>query len=852
MEPNNLEGRSRGSSFRRRALTLVGASALTLSGVGAAIFGASQAFAVPVATATSSAYSIGTGFVQNLTVSASSYTATKNAVYTINFLATDGIDAAGTISLTFTNAATTAVTGTLTDTTTGVSQTVNVAATAAGTAQTINVTNAISSGHNVSLVIGGVTNGAATTSAKVTVSTSQDTSPVTSASYTLTAAAASPTPTATASSTATNATGVTWTLGSFGVYDNTTQTATSLAAGAVLDVTIPSTTLTLSPLTNYVITDTPTSGTATTQNPSKVVSVSSSEVKLTTSAALTVGDTITITASNVTNPSAAASYTPTLAITPVAGADAWVMVNPGTAASSGVQVAATFPAVAISGTVTAVTGVTITPSPANASTSTSTNTSTFTVGFTSTNGVAATTGTITVQLGAGETIPAANTMIVTDVTAGTTTSLTNMPVSASTSPASTTNNVIVGTLPAGFSIAKGDVVNVQVFAVQNPTTTGSYTGQVSTSGDSVKVSATYTLVTPSTTTATVSVAVSNSAAGASATYTITGLQAAASLPAGSTISIGNTTAAGTNWPLVASSYTITDLTNSASTAVAATVASDAAFNGVDLTTTNAIANNDQLTITISGIINPYVGGSFKIQVNPLIAATVSNAAPTAPNAAATGSNGALVNVNGTIYVYAGGVAFGIPTPAAFNSISSALGNPTVVSASSVTTTGTVANGTLLQVVGSPEIGVVSGGAYYGFSTASQFTSEGYSWSRVIQVPNLGSLTTGSGTPPNAASTASDGALVNVNGTIYVYAGGVAAGIPTPSVFSTISAALGNPAVVNASSVTSTGNMATGTLVQVAGSPQINVVTTGGVQVGFATASEFTSDGYSWGRVILIP
>jgi hypothetical protein len=528
----------------------------------------------------------------------------------------------------------------------------------------------------------------------------------------------------------------------------------------------------------------------------------------------------------------------------------WEVVNPGTAANSGVVAAAPFGSTTISGTVTAVTGVSITPSPANASTSTSNNTSTFTAGFTSTSGVAA-AGTITVQLGAGETI-LANNVIVTDTTAGTTVSPVGV-VSQSSNPVSSTNNVDTITLPAGFSIGVGDVVSVQIFGVTNPTTTGSYTGSVKTSGDSVAVSASYTLVTPTTTTAKISVAVSNPATGASATYTITGLQANAAMPAGSTINIGNTASVGTNWPLVASDYQITDLTSSASSGAAATVAADAAYNGVDLTTTNAIANGDQLTITISGVINPFTGGSFEINVAPtLIAATVANAAPTAPNAAATGSNGSLVNVSGTIYVYAGGVAFGIPTPAVFNSISAELGNPTVVTASSVTTTGTVRNGTLLQAVGSPEIGVVSGGTYYGFMTASQFTSEGYSWGNVIQVPSLTGLTMGTGTPPNAAATASDGSLVNVSGTIYVYAGGIAVGIPTPAAFSTISAELGNPAVVTASSVTTTGNMATGTLVQVVGSPQINVVTSGGVQVGFATASQFTGDGYSFARVIMIP
>jgi hypothetical protein len=98
-----------------------------------------------------------------------------------------------------------------------------------------------------------------------------------------------------------------------------------------------------------------------------------------------------------------------------------------------------------------------------------------------------------------------------------------------------------------------------------------------------------------------------------------------------------------------------------------------------------------------------------------------------------------------------------------------------------------------------------------------------------------------------------GSLVQFGGTIYVVAGGVAYGIPTFSDYQTISAALGNPMVVQSSTAPSTtGTPVSGTLVQTVGSAQINVYTSTGTEVGFSTASEFTGDGYSFAKVILIP
>jgi hypothetical protein len=115
-----------------------------------------------------------------------------------------------------------------------------------------------------------------------------------------------------------------------------------------------------------------------------------------------------------------------------------------------------------------------------------------------------------------------------------------------------------------------------------------------------------------------------------------------------------------------------------------------------------------------------------------------------PTAAATMANGALVQFGSTIYEYAGGVPTGIATPAELASIQKMTGAMVVMGSGSTPTAATTsANGTLVQPLGTAGIWVSNDGTLYQFMTASQFTSDGYSFQYVLPVAQLGTYTTSS-------------------------------------------------------------------------------------------------------------
>jgi len=695
---------------------------------------------------------------------------------------------------------------------------------------------AYSAGDQLSVVVSNVTNPNVAGSYTLSVSTSEDQTSVTSNSYSLSGSpsavysvsTSSQVPSGTATYTLSGIVAATafvkgTSLIGVDAYSNNGTTASTVAfpAGAA----------------NYTVTDVTSGASAvasTVSAETAIVNVSTvgEYVNITSPIAIASGDAFTVQITGMTNPG---QEKQNVDVATSAGPAAPTIAVPYTGDSGNFLIG------------TSVSGVTLSLSNSGAG-----STSNYTVGVTSTSAIAS-SGTITLTAPAGTTFPSIGASAGYGIVDNTTTtgSAIAVTVALSMGSGSSTNNVVAITLPN--AIAKGDSLTITATGVTN-TTAGSYANfSVASSANIIPVNApSFTLSASQA----LSTTLSSATAGGVSNWTIGNFQAGTSgIAKGDTIEVVASDTS-TVFPSAASQYQLVDLTNSASTTSSMTLTVNSSHD-VTLALPAAIAANDALQLVITGTLNP-TAASTKDTVS-LIAGTTGDIAyltaavvTAAPNAATTGANGALVNDSGTIYVYAGGVAFGIPTPADFNAISASVGNPTVVTASSVTTTGTVRNGTLLQVVGSPEIGVVDSGTFTGFSTASQFLSDGYSFANVIQVPNLGSLTTGTGTPANAAATASDGALVNVSGTIYVYAGGVATGIPTPAVFSTISAAEGNPTVVTATSVTTTGNMATGTLVQVVGSAQVNVVTSTGTQVGFGTASEFTGDGYSWGKVVMIP
>ncbi len=111
----------------------------------------------------------------------------------------------------------------------------------------------------------------------------------------------------------------------------------------------------------------------------------------------------------------------------------------------------------------------------------------------------------------------------------------------------------------------------------------------------------------------------------------------------------------------------------------------------------------------------------------------------AANALATSADGAVVAFGGTYYVFAGGRAFGVPSPARLAALR-ASDRATVLAGTVSAAQGDapVATGTVLSV---PEGGVyvASGGNLFPFKTLSQLAADGYGGTPAVPVPSTGGL-----------------------------------------------------------------------------------------------------------------
>ena len=269
-----------------------------------------------------------------------------------------------------------------------------------------------------------------------------------------------------------------------------------------------------------------------------------------------------------------------------------------------------------------------------------------------------------------------------------------------------------------------------------------------------------------------------------------------------------------------------------------------------------ILSGDVLSLTISNVYNPGTAGSYTISlVGTLEGATVT--IPAFPSAATSYPDGAIVNFAGTDYVFAGGQAFGIATPAALTGLQ-AVDHATVLTAATGVTvpTAKAATGTVLISTTNPTIYVVgSDGQLHGFATPAQFLTDGFDPADVITVTSLGGLTVGTtagvgGAADNALSTSANGAIVNSSGTYYVFAGSKAFGIPNPAALTAVMA--GDTATPLTGSVASSSTSATiqnGTVVTLAGAV---FVAFAGNLYPFKAASQLTADGYSGTPSIVVP
>ncbi len=807
---------SRTGSFTTRFLALTGSAALLVGGAGSVLIGASAASATAYAgglgTVTST-YVIGASTAAP-TVSILNNKGGVSTTYTVGMTVPAAL-ASGNDSITL-NFNQGGVTGaSIQDISSGAAAVVvpsgNITVvTGTNGSVTLQGPAHYAAGDKLQIVLNGVTNPTETSATTLTLTAQTSQSAVSgSASYTIAANATSG-PAVTASSYVPKQSGVTYTLTNFKTTSATSGTLT-------LTSTDTTTVWPTSPI-QYTLVDTTTGTTFSGNSGITKVTYASGKATITYSptGSIGTGDVLSLTVTGVQNGSLATG-------TQFALDDTSVTAFSTTDESSLVSFG------------TSVTGVT-----ASASSLVAGNSANYTIGFKATTALS-NTGTITLaELGGLITLPNSATgseYVVTDTTTG---------QSASVS-AQTGGSTSVSIIP-GFAIGAGDSVTVQVFGVANGTTVGAVSDlTVATSKDTVAVAAPQLTLVAAAPTGAFTVTDSVPSAGATGNYSVTGVTVKTAFATGDVMDLkfaNGTTSAG-SFPSLASDYSITDLTNSTYSETPSSVNVSNTTGAVNLTLSNALPAGDNISISISGVIN----GSAALYTATLDAQLEATPPVVFPTAAVSYPNGAFVQSSGQIDVIAGGYGFGIPTAAVYAQIA-ANDASTVVDGTFPTATAPRA-GTLIQVAGSAGIWVVgTDGKLYQFSTPAQFLGDGYSPMQVVTVPSAGGLTVGTGTPPSAASTMADGSIQNFGGTLYVFDGGQAFGIPNLADAATIIAATGATPIVGSGSAPMAGTIANGSVLKVLGTT--NVYVTSGGTAYLATGTNLTTNGYTTMYAVTVP
>jgi hypothetical protein len=401
----------------------------------------------------------------------------------------------------------------------------------------------------------------------------------------------------------------------------------------------------------------------------------------------------------------------------------------------------------------------------------------------------------------------------------------------------------------GETIKAGDEVTVLIAGVTNPAaqTVSDFVG--ATDGDQLPDTAAPYAITISAAGG-ISVTVSPASTGSLSTYTISNIVVNSSgVAAGTTITIGTNPPTGgttdTTFPNNPADYVLTDTTTKAGSGVA-TAVTGAPSQTVVITVPNALTAGDIISITVNDAINPTGAGSYTISLTGNVQGPTV-VAPSFPQANVTYPDGAIVNFSGTDYLFAGGHAFGIPTPAVLTSLqvvdhAITLTAPTgalVPSAAPLL-------GTTIIVYNNPTIYVVGASGLNGFSTTTQFLGDGYDPADVITVPNFGGLSVGAtvgsvGTADNAIGTAANGAIIDSSGTFYDIAGGHAFGIPTLAALAVVQAGdSSTPLVGTVPSSWTTVAIANGTLITINGAVYNS---DGGDLFEFKTLAQLVADGF---------
>jgi len=414
-------------------------------------------------------------------------------------------------------------------------------------------------------------------------------------------------------------------------------------------------------------------------------------------------------------------------------------------------------------------------------------------------------------------------------------------------------------IPIGVNtINAGDTVTTTLVDVTNPGA-GTYSDlDIWTSTDTVPVAAPPYTISVSGTTG-VNVTVTPTTTGAVATYTISNLFATAAFTGGSVANpIELTAPAGTVFPDTGSDFSVMDTTTPTGSGTFV-LHSYNAGNDVVLIPPNNIASGDLLTITAADVINPSGSSSTDNIVITGAVSGQTGVAPF-PHANLTYPNGSIINWNGTFYDFAGGHPFGIATPTILAKLQAVDHAAVIKAAvGSTLPTATARPGTLIttnSVNGVQTIYYVGmDGELHGFATGAQFVADGYDPALTVTVPTLGGMTVGAtagatGTAGTAFANAADGAIVDSSGTYFVLDGGRAFGIPTPTWLATVrkydtattlSGAVGT-------SLTSAA-FATGALITVNGEVYVGYV---GDVFPFKSQAQFVADGYAGTASITAP
>ncbi len=409
------------------------------------------------------------------------------------------------------------------------------------------------------------------------------------------------------------------------------------------------------------------------------------------------------------------------------------------------------------------------------------------------------------------------------------------------------------TVPLSKPISAGDAVTVELVNVTNPPAGSISDFAVSTTTDNLSAfAAPYAIAASGV--AGVGVAVNPTTPAALATYTVSNLSASAAL-VGGTSEITLTGPTGTVFPNNRDLYALEDSTSLSGSGIVSASLVGGGSSSVTLIVPNSVNDGDRVSLTVQDVFNPGTPGNYTISITGNV--TSLPGPPQFPDANVAYPDGAIVSFPGTLYVFAGGHAFGVASPTQAQGVEAIddAGVVTAIGGAAVPTTA-AAPGTLVIVYNNPTIYVVgTDGLLHGFATPAQFLGDGYDPADVITVPNGGHLAVGAtagslGLTANALATASNGALINSSGTFYVLAGGRAFGIGSLAALRAIEAAdTARPLSGTVGPALTEATVADGTLITVSGQVYVSY---GGDLYPFKSPAQLKADGYGGTPSLPVP